>query len=92
MARKTLSVPDAWSDDESARVTFNVLLARTAFGPNRYNPVYEFEGWRVSRHQWVMPTNHWAWKADRANERTLYGDTLPDIAREIIKRERQRGA
>jgi hypothetical protein len=42
---------------------------------------------RVSRHQWVLPTNRWAWKvrpvaADGGRDR--YADTLLDVVLDVL--------
>lgn len=40
------------------------------YGPSASNPVYEATHkqtgvvYRITRHQWVMPTTSWGWKAD----------------------------
>jgi hypothetical protein len=64
-----------------SNLTF-VEVGRDTYGPKKENPIYWCSEFRVSRHHWTLPSNRWGWKASLGT-RTVYGDTLDDIADKI---------
>ena len=60
------------------------LVGKDCYGPNKSNGIYETTDkqgnkWRLSRHHWVCPTSHWAWRAECPGKKTLYDDGLESL-------------
>jgi spore cortex formation protein SpoVR/YcgB (stage V sporulation) len=54
----------------------------------RYDAQYEVTGADgivrlVRRHEWCLPSSHWAWKAEAKGSKTVYGDNLEDLAQAL---------
>lgn len=67
-----------------------VKIEETEYGPRPTNPIYKATAndgaqWRVERHQWVLPTSAWAWRAEPIGRegRALYADTLAELAHKL---------
>ncbi len=80
----------SYAEAEEKRYNWREHFTRAGtsdYGPRAENPLYEVTGsngirYTVQRHQWVLPYTHWGWAARPmvVGKKTVYGDTLEDVA------------